>query len=154
MSFLSRLLGDLRLYRVTNWMASSGDALGTDGHFVNEVDQANVITSRMVDPAAPESDPFEIRHQVVLDIDHPAQLVESSTPGHSHLYIQVPGGIPTGHYFKLLEALFDAGVIEKGYLAASSKRGFSCVRLPWVSKESTSPLSPQTPSLTEILRGD
>lgn len=73
-------------------------------------------------------------HQVVLDIDHPCWVVESSTPGRHHLYIEVPGGISWPHYQNLLNALSSAGVIETGYRNASVRRTFSTLRLPWIKK--------------------
>lgn len=89
--------------------------------------QSNIATSQM--------DVSGTRHQVVLDIDHPAWLVKSTTPGHYHLYIEVPGGIDAMKYFRMLDAMAEAGVIERGYAAASQRRGYSAVRLPWVKKE-------------------
>jgi hypothetical protein len=47
------------------------------------------------------------RHAPVLDIDVPAYLVPSSTPGHSHLYI---------------------------YVKASIRRRHTAVRVPWLKK--------------------
>lgn len=71
-------------------------------------------------------------HRPVLDLDVPAQLVPSTTPGHHHLYIDVDMSWPT--YKRLLRALAKAGVIEAGYAKASIHRGASFVRLPWVRK--------------------
>lgn len=76
------------------------------------------------------------RHTVVLDIDHQAHLVESSTPGHYHLYVEVPGGIEEQAYFAFLRAAAKIGLIQEGYAETSIKRGHSDVRLPWVSKGS------------------
>lgn len=71
--------------------------------------------------------------KVVLDIDLPAQLVPSSTPGHFHLYIDKE--VPTDKYMRLLEVLAEVGIIEEGYKEASIARGFTAVRLPWIKKE-------------------
>lgn len=89
------------------------------------LDRANVVSSRIKGTN---------RHMVVLDIDHPTYLVRSSTPGHYHLYIDVPGGIPEGRYLYLLGALAAAGVIEEGYKDGALARGWSAVRLPWIKK--------------------
>lgn len=72
------------------------------------------------------------KHTVAIDLDVPARLVSSTTPGHSHLYIDVPMTWPT--YLSLLHALAEAGVIEDGYYGASERRGFTSLRLPWVKK--------------------
>jgi hypothetical protein len=53
-------------------------------------------------------------HTIMLDLDVPATLVPSSTPGHSHLYIDVP--------------------LEDGYVSASIERGHTALRLPGVKK--------------------
>lgn len=74
------------------------------------------------------------RHIVALDIDYPAHLAESSTPGHYHLYLDVPGGVDHEAYMDLLELLGELNIIETGYANASRGRGFSCPRLPWVHK--------------------
>jgi hypothetical protein len=74
----------------------------------------------------------EMYHLPVIDIDHPCRLVESSTPGHFHLYIDVPmKGVV---FFDLLRALADAGVVEEGYARVSEERGEAFVRKPGVQK--------------------
>lgn len=90
---------------------------------------ANVVTSRRTDAYGLE------RHAVLLDLDVPATLVPSSTEGHSHLYIDVSTG--WHNYKRLLDALADCGVIERGYAEASKRKGASYLRLPWVKKEKT-----------------
>lgn len=89
------------------------------------VKHADVVSSQIVG----ESD----MHSIMLDLDVPAHLVPSSTPGHSHLYIDVK--VPWHTYLRLLSALADAGVIERGYVGASKKRGGTFLRLPWVKKK-------------------
>lgn len=84
----------------------------------------NVVTSMLVDSEL---------HAPVIDIDVPHRLVPSTTPGHSHLYIDVP--MEWEQFDAILEALADAGVVEEGYYRASMARGFSTVRLPHVKKE-------------------
>lgn len=83
------------------------------------------------------------RHVIALDIDHPAWLIESSTKGHHHLYIDVPGGVEHEDYMALLELLGKIGVIEPGYVEASKARGSTFLRLPWVGKhEGDAPMEP------------
>lgn len=76
----------------------------------------------------------EPMHRPVLDIDFPAALIPSTTPGHFHLYLDKPMG--WSKYRQLLGSLSDAGIIEQGYANASADRGYTSVRLPWVKKES------------------
>lgn len=71
-------------------------------------------------------------HAPVLDLDVPHDLVSSSTPGHSHLYIDMV--MSWRRYKRLLKALGRAGIIERGYVKASIARKHTAVRLPWVKK--------------------
>jgi len=80
----------------------------------------NLITSHAV------NDPG--KHLVCLDIDMPAQLVASKSPGHYHLYIEKKMDWET--YKELLTALAKAGIIEEGYAGASIARGCTALRIP------------------------
>jgi hypothetical protein len=75
-------------------------------------------------------------HSVMLDIDHRAAVIPTSTPGHHHLYIDV--AVPWDKYLRLMEVMADCGLVEPGYVEASRQRGASYLRLPWISKEMTS----------------
>ena len=72
-------------------------------------------------------------HRPLLDLDFTAALIESSTPGNCHLYLDKPMSWRT--YRRLLRALARAGVIEHGYAKASIRRKHSDLRLPWIRKE-------------------
>lgn len=72
-------------------------------------------------------------HAPVLDLDVVAYLLPSTTPGHTHLYINHP--IPWCKYKRMLKAMGNAGVLEQGYVEASIRRGHSSVRVPWLKKE-------------------
>lgn len=72
------------------------------------------------------------KHMPVIDLDVPCSLVESGTPGHYHLYIDVE--MSQGQLFGLLSAMALAGIVEDGYVIASQKRGYSAVRVPWKPK--------------------
>lgn len=56
-------------------------------------------------------------HTIMLDIDMPAELRPSKTPGHFHLYIEKK--LSWRQYKKLLKALMRAGVIERSWYDAS-----------------------------------
>ena len=71
-------------------------------------------------------------HYPCIDIDIPVRLVPSSTPGHSHLYVDKP--ITWDTYKNLLVALAEAGIVEGGYLDASVAQGGTTVRMPHVKK--------------------
>lgn len=65
-------------------------------------------------------------HAPVLDIDVPARLVPSSTPGHHHLYIDVE--CSWEDYEVLLRAMERCGILEAGYVSASIERRMTSVR--------------------------
>lgn len=88
---------------------------------------ADIVTSQ-------HKDEFGLtgRHMIMLDIDAPAALIPSSTPGHYHLYIERYMGWDA--YVRILDAMANGNVLERGYVEASKKRGFTALRLPWVRK--------------------
>jgi hypothetical protein len=105
---------------------------GNSGRYNTEDPELAQVTTSMV--AGTENGPVEERmHRPVLDLDLPARLVPSSTPGHFHLYLDVQ--VPHSTYMTLLLALSAAGIIERGYCDASRERGYTAVRLPWVRKD-------------------
>lgn len=122
--FVIRFLNSSKKFLVRYWANSSSDPQ-QDGRFeVPTVEYANVVSSHV--------DGSNGLHRPVLDLDIPAELVASSTPGHSHLYIDHL--LTWENYQKLLDALVEAGIIEHGFVATSKKRGSTMVRLPWVHK--------------------
>ncbi len=137
---LLALFSRQELYEVTDWGNDDSDdkmhnRVGDRRHVTHlGMDNANVVTSLIADSGR-TFDNGETIHTLVLDIDHPAWLMPSTTPGHYHLYIDVPGGIPVVAYSNLLDALANARVIEAGFAGASKARGFTSVRLPWIQKE-------------------
>lgn len=75
----------------------------------------------------------EKMHKPVLDIDMPIWAHESTTPGHWHLIIDKE--IPETAYFNLLDAMYEAGILEEGFVKAAIARGASWIRTPWTIKE-------------------
>lgn len=137
MDFWTFLKG-LAASRVTRW-ATNSDQMPT--HMDDRTDatlfeDANAVSSlrkfkRLLPQQHVEYTGMK-QHAVVLDLDIPAWLVPSSTPGHSHLYIDA--AIPEPIYFRLLDVLVEARVIDFGYAEASKAKGASYARLPWVRK--------------------
>lgn len=101
-------------YGASGWVRSTGDVT---------VEDAEVVTSWLVGTKL---------HGPVLDIDIPHELVPSTTPGHSHLYLDVK--VSWRKYKRLLKALAAAGVVEPGYVKASLRRKHTAVRVPWLAK--------------------
>lgn len=104
---------------------SEYDPTGDQREEVTDLAEANVISSLIPASVPP-------RHHPVLDLDVPAHLVPSSTPGHSHLYIDHE--VPDEEFWKVCDALAEAGILQGGYVSASKARGYTSVRLPWVKK--------------------
>jgi len=125
---LLNLIGRLTPAKVTTWAkGGSGGAYGEDiRQNAEDIFDANVVGSTRTDGNGVE------KHAVLIDLDVPAWLIPSSTAGHSHLYIDVKAG--RSAYFRLLDALAECHVIEKGYAEASKRRGASFLRLPWIKK--------------------
>ncbi len=94
---------------------------------------ANLVASCVGDSLNIESSTM---HAPVLDLDFPATLVPSSTPGHFHLYLDKL--LNHEQYMKLLDVLAEVGILEEGYVDASKKRGFTSVRLPGKLKTGSS----------------
>ena len=67
----------------------------------------------------------------------PCRVVESSTPGHYHLYIDQR--MRWGEYKDLLKALHKAGLIESGFYDASIRNHATMLRPPWVRTWSAAP---------------
>jgi len=103
---------------------------------VTELDDADGISSFAAGGVNLETTASSVgyysRHRPILDIDFEAVLVESSTEGHYHLYLDKL--MPWSDYRLLLDVLAKVGIIEQGYADASLDRGYSNVRLPWITK--------------------
>lgn len=127
------LIGRLKTYAV-DWKFSFVPAENVEyepgiDREVADLNEANIVSSEH------KVSFLERRHAVLLDIDYPAYIVESSSPGHHHVYLDVPGGVKHEDYMELVELLGRIGVVEKGYAEVSVKRGHTDLRLPWVRKE-------------------
>lgn len=72
-------------------------------------------------------------HRPALDIDVECELIESSTPGHHHLYFPTIA-LTWDAYQELLKALADAGIIEQRYADHSVERGQTLLRPPGVER--------------------
>lgn len=127
------LLAKLRMFKVTNWDEDSSVTYSQEVREpARDIADANIATSIREDVGDVHAKPV---HALLIDLDIPAWLVPSSTPGHSHLYVDV--AIQQDAYFRLLDALANAGVIQRGYADSSKARGGTALRLPWVKKSDT-----------------
>src|SRR5690606_13180081 len=129
---------------VQNFYNAYEEINGRDEHryFTDNVDRADVVTSvvrdkEQVQYADRQLTGHAAKHRPVIDIDFPVKLIPSSTEGHFHLYIDRE--MSWVHYLGILEALVDAGVVERGYVEAAKRRGFTAVRLPWIAKGDSTP---------------
>ncbi len=90
---------------------------------------ANLVSSNVRD----NDDPFgNDWHLPCIDLDYEAHLEPSTTPGHYHLYLN--RHITWDKYVDLLDALYNAGLIEFGFWHLSKERGGTFVRMPGTQK--------------------
>lgn len=78
----------------------------------------NLIASRTATPGR--------HHQPIIDLDTPHRIVESTTPGNHHLYLDTE--ISSWRWRLLMVALYLAKVIEPGNFWWSMRRGSNFVR--------------------------
>lgn len=79
------------------------------------------------------------KHHPVLDIDGGMTVVESSTPGHYHLYFD-DVALDWNDYAELLRVLAKFGLVDKEWATHSHRKGYSSVRPPHVKKGTPAPL--------------
>lgn len=110
-----------------------GEGLVDDSMRVDTVEASNLVSSEVHDPDGLWTDEFcrpaddgESLHALAIDLDVPARLVPSSTPGHTHLFIDVP--MSWGVYQEILGVLAYAGILEDGYVEASASQGKTLLR--------------------------
>lgn len=89
-----------------------------------EEGEGNLFSSELVGQAG--------YHVPTLDLDLECELIESTTPGHFHLYIDKP--MKWEEYYILLQVLYDVGLIQKGFLDLSVARKATFLRKPGVKK--------------------
>jgi hypothetical protein len=73
------------------------------------------------------------RHMPAIDLDIPHSYLPSSTPGHGHLFIDMP--MSWEQYELLLTVLHSVGIIEDGFFRLSLQRKASFLRKPGTYKE-------------------
>lgn len=99
---------------------------------VESPDDANLISSKISGSR---------KHRVILDIDFPAALIPSSTPGHFHLYLDKE--LTEDQMERLVFTLHDVGIIAQGNRNQWDRFRALFLRLPWVKKNEDS--APDTP---------
>ena len=95
------------------------------GVSVPTLDEANLVTSAI--------EGEEDAHYILLDLDDiGVELVESSTPGHHHLYIYHK--VTLDQLTRLMTLLNEMGIIQDGIMRGLKERGRLCLRKPGVVK--------------------
>jgi hypothetical protein len=89
-------------------------------------------------------------HAVTLDIDHPCELLPSSSPDKYHLYIHKP--INWYQYLNIMKAFVQAGIVEEGFVTAAKHNKFTALRLPGVTKPGISVTNSNTRRTNAVLR--
>jgi hypothetical protein len=94
---------------------------------VVEQSEANLVSSLIAEDWNKTED--HLYHYPILDIDFPAYLIPSSHPGRYHLYLA--RALSKGKYDALLDALAEAGIIERGYAESGKASVYgTAARLP------------------------
>jgi hypothetical protein len=89
-------------------------------------------------------------HSIMLDFDFPVTVVESTTTGHHHLYID---HLVTWHQYRaLLAAMRNCGLIEEGFYSSSVARRATHLRPPWVEKVKHKPAAKVESKAKRMLR--
>lgn len=122
---LMKLLAGQDLYCNISWQSYGAD---------DQRQQTRDLSDDHTEAVSSHVHGTEDGHYLLLDLDLPAYLVQSSTSGHSHLYVKTNQPIPWADLQLLLRALAVCGVIEPGYVSASIDRESTHLRLPWVDK--------------------
>lgn len=127
-------------YKRTHWQCPNLDKEYHDPNIIKPAEgaSANLVGSRL------QTTDGELLHAPVIDIDMPCRAIPSSQPGHYHLYIDKP--MDWKQYQKFLKAMYECGIIEKGYYNSAIKTKQSLVRKPGVVKEN----SVELPALVKI----
>lgn len=107
--------------------------VGESRPVVYTAEAATVVTSEVIRGGGDRPLEAGKMHKPVLDIDLPVKVLDSSTAGHHHLFIDKE--MSWEQYAKLLDVLAEVGIIEEGYSRVSQgSRKHTAVRLPWVKK--------------------
>jgi hypothetical protein len=91
-----------------------------------------VDTDEQLEPNLISSITRDGKQMPILDLDFPHHIEPSTTPGHSHLYLDVK--MSKLQWAILMWALYNAGVVELGFFVWSIRRGGNFVRIPGTSK--------------------
>lgn len=132
---------------------------GQDGHNYEQnallcsPEEGNLVSSAVAKPVLGIPDYWthtygSVKHAPALDLDVPARLIESSTPGHSHLYIDVE--CEWNDYMLLLRAMAKCGILEQSYVDACIRQGATFLRPPGVTK-GVNDNKPKPPDLMDRL---
>jgi hypothetical protein len=114
-----------------NELAGQGDNcywVTSMGIRVSRMEDANLLTSRI----EATIDTEEEKHFIIMDVDHEAELIPSSTPGHYHLYIYHE--VTKEQLDKFVAVAREIGLIQQGIVRGYKERGVLCLRKPGVVK--------------------
>jgi len=109
------------------WCASSLNDLTVQSEKLQELADHERFEANLVSSSCGDN-----MHAPVLDLDHRAKLIASSTPGNHHLYIDER--ITWRAYRALLRGFYRSGLIDASVFWRSLDREATYVRPPWVTK--------------------
>jgi hypothetical protein len=97
-------------------------------------DEADINNGNLIGSATQQG-----THAPVFDLDFPAYLLPSSSPGKFHLYLEKE--ISWESYLDILESMVNAGLLEPGWVDSGITNGAMLLRPPGVFKENVKSLN-------------
>lgn len=98
-------------------------------HEVNP-EHANLVSSQVFYDGQGD----QTYHYPILDIDLPVEVLNSTTPGHHHLFIKKL--LTDKQYDKLLRVLVEVGIVQQGIIDLQWEQDkMTCARMPGIKKE-------------------
>lgn len=120
----------------TRRMRLLGDsAVLSDNEFASSVETSAVKSNVMCSDLDGEFITWEgdNAHYLILDIDHPVEVYESSTGGgHHHLIIGKP--LEFHQMVEILEVLAKHGVVQNTWVESTKDKGYATLRRPGINK--------------------
>lgn len=103
----------------------------SDGLSDKEFDNAEKCSTVKANVMCSDVETFDSRHLLILDIDCPVEVLESSS-GNSHIVIG--RALSFEALTEILDVLALHGVVQKAWAKAAKDRGYAALRAPGITK--------------------
>lgn len=117
----------------TYWTTRSGTLVESQDNHDGELRVESDPYEGLLMGSLIDSEDEEPKYRLLLDLDHRAVLLPSSSKDHSHLIVDVE--LTKHAHDKVMLALSDAGIVQRGFaLGGADHESGTTLRLPWVKK--------------------